>query len=107
MQQDKGQKNARFYSSKLFTQLQSRMLELIGQDNNDIFRDYQRHLEMLGINLHRYLIPGVEDAFGLAIKGENLSIKRTAIQLDEIILRLINAQEEAWAQAKEVWSIRP
>lgn len=94
----KGQE-AEFYSSKLFTQLRTRMINLIGKDN-ETFRDYQQHLEVLGINLHSYLMPGMDDAFGEAIQGEDPSTNRTNEQLDVIILRLVKAQAEAWAHTK-------
>lgn len=90
------QQKAGFYQSTLFTQLQKRMLDLIGKEN-ETFQDYQKHLEVLGINLHSYLMPGLGDAFAEAIQGEDTSTKRTNEQLDVIILRLVKTQDEAWS----------
>ncbi len=95
----KGQQQAGFYSSKLFTQLRTRMIALIGSDDKT-FENYQQHLEVLGINLHSYLMPGMNDAFGQVIAGQDTTIERTNAQLDVLILGLVKVQEEAWAHRK-------
>lgn len=97
--QQKSSQQAGFYKSTLFTQLRKRMLDLIGKEN-ETFHDYQKELEVVGINLHSYLVPGIGDAFEEAIQGEDLSTNRTNEQLDVIILRLVKVQEEAWNHTK-------
>jgi hypothetical protein len=84
-----------FYSSKLFVGLQKRMLYLCTSPTEKL-KIYTGHLQKMGINLMSYLIPGADDIFAAAIKGEDSSISRTDDQLDVIILRLVEAQDREW-----------
>lgn len=84
-----------FYNSILFNQLQTRMLNL-AVSPTEKFLNYKTHLQRVGINLWSYLTPGADDVFSTAIAGLDASQQRNDHQLDEIILRLVQAQDRDW-----------
>lgn len=84
-----------FYNSKLFVGLKNRMIDLCCEPTQKL-KQYTVHLERMGVNLHSYLSPSADDVFSAAIKGEDPSASRNNEQLDEIILRLVEAQDREW-----------